>query len=66
MPHYHHDLLHCFQEQCKLKDQCYRFWLGKEIRNTDFQYAYFYSPNLMPPKEEELDNCEYFIDLKDY
>lgn len=56
MPTYQHDMMHCTQDQCKLKDQCYRYWLGKEIKNTDFQYASFYRPEI-----PVTDGCSYFV-----
>ena len=60
MPHYNRDMMHCSQEQCKLKDQCYRYWLGQEIKNQDCQYASFYHP-----EKPETEGCEYYIN-KDY
>lgn len=56
MPKYCRDMMHCHQEQCKKKDQCYRYWLGQEIKNTDYQYASFYHP-----EEPVTDGCSYFI-----
>lgn len=56
MPQYFHDYMHCSQEQCKKKDQCYRYWLGQEIKNTDYQYASFFYP-----EEPVTDGCSYFI-----
>ena len=60
MPIYQHDMMHCSQDQCKLKDQCYRYWLGQEIKNTGFQYASLYHP-----EKPVTDGCNYFIN-KDY
>ena len=60
MPQYNHDMLHCSQEQCKLKDQCYRYWLSQNFKGQGFQYASFYHPE--KPVTEE---CEYYIN-KDY
>ena len=48
--------MHCSQEECKLKDQCYRYWLGQELENTGFQYASFYHP-----EEPVTNGCNYFI-----
>ena len=61
MPHYNHDMLHCSQERCKLRDKCYRYWLGKEIKNTSFKYASFYYP-----EQPVTDGCEYFCKLENY
>lgn len=60
MPHYNHDMMHCVQDKCKKKDLCYRYWLGQEIKNTDFQYASFFYP-----EEPVTDGCEYYVN-KDY
>lgn len=59
---YQHDMMHCSQDKCKLKDTCYRYWLGVELKNTDYQYASFY----FPQNKEEMDNCEYYLDIKNY
>ena len=61
MPHYNHDMMHCSQDSCKMKDQCYRYWLGKEMKNTDFQYASFYYP-----EKPVTERCENFISIKNY
>lgn len=57
MPNYIHDMMHCSQEQCKLKDKCYRFWLGKEGKNHGYMYASFY----MPEKIDNTKMCDYFL-----
>ena len=57
MPSYQHDMMHCSQEDCKLKDTCYRYWLGQEMKNHDYQYASFY----MPQDKEDIENCVYYI-----
>ena len=59
MPQYFHDYMHCAQDQCKKKDQCYRYWLGQEIKNTDYPYATFYNP-----EKPVADWCTYFINKK--
>ena len=56
MPQYNRDMMHCHQEQCRKKDQCYRYWLGQEIKNTDYQYATFYNP-----EKPVTDGCTYFV-----
>jgi hypothetical protein len=55
-------MMHCSQEDCKLKDTCYRYWLGQELKNTEYQYASFY----LPKDKEDIENCKYFEDLKSY
>ena len=57
MTQYIHDMLHCNQSVCKKKGQCYRYWLGQEIRNTDNRYASFYNP-----EEPVKDGCQYYVD----
>ena len=52
-------MLHCSQDQCKKKDQCYRYWLGQNFKGHGFQYASFYYP-----KEPVTEGCEYFIKTK--
>ena len=56
MLHYQHDMMHCAQEQCKKKDQCYRFWLGQNEKYSAEPYASFYHPE--KPVNE---GCEFFI-----
>lgn len=59
---YIHDMMHCSQVNCKLKDKCYRFFLGSEFGKHGHLYASWYMPN-------ELDNdnkCEYYIDILNY
>ena len=41
---YNHDMMHCAQHKCCKKDICYRYWLGKVVKNTTFRYATFYVP----------------------
>ena len=56
MPQYFHDYMHCNQEQCAKKDQCYRYWLGQNAGGT----ATFYHP-----EKPVTDGCEFFIN-KEY
>ena len=63
MPTYQHDMTHCNQERCTLKDKCYRFRLGKEIRKTSHRFASYYYPS---PKKILGDKCEMFLDIKNY
>lgn len=60
--HYQHDMMHCSQDQCQRKDQCYRYWLGKEIKNAGYQYASFFYPQ----KPITDNKCKYFINKKNY
>jgi hypothetical protein len=55
---YCNDMMHCHQTTCKLKDECYRYWLGENIKNTEFTLAsYFY------PKEPVVEGCRSFVKL---
>ena len=56
MPQYFHDMLHCNQEQCAKKDQCYRHWLGQNEKYSASPYANFYHP-----EKPVTDGCEFFI-----
>ena len=62
MPRYCHDYMHCSQSECKLKDDCYRYWLGQELKNSDHLYASFF----MPQNKEEIENCRYYEPLKEH
>ena len=59
---YFHDMTHCSQDKCPKKEQYYRFFLGQNFKNHDYQYASFY----MPDKDKDLSECEYFINKKEY
>ena len=59
MPIYFHDIRPCSQEQCKKKDQCYRYWLCKEVKGTGRQ-AVFYIP-----EKPITEGCIFFIN-KEY
>ena len=59
MPQYNHDMLHCNQEQCKRKDQCYRYWLGQNVKYSAAPYASFYNP-----EKPVTDGCTYYVDKK--
>lgn len=59
---YNHDMCHCNQDKCSKKDECYRYWLGIDLKNHNFQYATFY----MPKNEQDLNDCKFFIDKEYY
>ena len=56
MTQYNRDMLHCNQSQCNKKDQCYRYWLGKNMKANGYQYASFYHP-----EKPVLEGCEFYI-----
>lgn len=59
MPTYQHDMMHCSQKECKKKKDCYRYWLGENIKHSGFQYASFYYP-----ENPVIDGCEYYLKIK--
>lgn len=60
MPYYNRDMMHCAQDQCKKKDQCYRYWLGQNEKYSASPYASYYQPD-----KPVTDGCEFYIN-KDY
>lgn len=60
MQHYQHDMMHCSQDKCKKKDQCYRYWLSKNFQGHGWTTASFYCP-----KEPVTEGCSYFVN-KEY
>lgn len=58
---YINDMLHCNQQTCKKKDECYRFFLGQEIKNSGFTFANFYIP-----KVPVTEGCYFFLNKKNY
>ena len=57
MPLYTNDMMHCTQHQCKKRNQCYRYWLGKHARGI---------VTVFHPQEPVTDGCEHFNDIKDW
>ena len=57
MTDYQHDMMHCNQGSCPKKDSCYRYWLGQEIKNTDWVYASYYNP----VEGTDLSLCNYYV-----
>ena len=60
MATYQHDMMHCSQANCQLYDNCYRAWLGKNIRNYGWTTAFYYRGKAVG------NDCEFFLDIKDY
>ena len=58
---YIHDMLHCKQQTCKLKDKCYRYFLGQEVKNSGFTTA-----SLFSPQEPVTEGCSHFVNKNDY
>ena len=48
--------MHCSQDSCKKKDQCYRYWLSQNFEGHGFQYASFFHP-----EKPVTDGCTYYI-----
>jgi hypothetical protein len=59
-PSYQNDMAHCGQDACKLKDICYRFFLGQEIKNTEYSIASFVRPAKIG------NDCRYFLNKDNY
>lgn len=51
------DMMHCRQDKCKKKDNCFRYWLGQHCKGI----ALFYYPS-----EPKTEGCEHFLNVKDY
>lgn len=56
MPHYQNDMMHCYQDSCKKKDQCYRFWLGENIKYSGWKCASFFNSD-----KPITNGCEFYI-----
>lgn len=56
MIQYNHDMMHCLQHQCERREECYRYWLGKEAPKRGTLYASTYNP-----EQPVTDGCVYFI-----
>lgn len=61
-PRYQHDMMHCSQERCEKKKQCYRYWLGQNFQRFGYKYCSFYYPN----PNESLESCDFYIDINPY
>ena len=59
-PTYCHDYAHCGKKDCELYEKCYRGFLDREIKNTDFRYATYFRP------KKGGKDCKYFLDIKDW
>lgn len=57
---YNHDMMHCSQDECIMKDTCYRYLLGQSFKNSGWQYASFYYP-----KEPIIEGCEHYIEVEE-
>ena len=56
MPHYQNDLMHCSQGMCSKRKDCYRYWLGQNMKANGYEQASFHYP-----EQPVLDGCEFFI-----
>ena len=52
-------MTHCSQKECVRRNECYRYWLGKEMKKQGFQYASWFCP-----KQKVTEGCKYFIKIK--
>jgi hypothetical protein len=60
--YYSNDVMHCHQERCKKHDRCWRYQLSKDIAAHGFTYASYFRPS----EDEDLSDCKYFIDKKQW
>ena len=60
--HYNHDMMHCSQKQCPKRKTCWRYQLGLDMMGHGYTLASFYFPSI----NEDLSNCEYYIDKRQY
>ena len=58
MPTYNSDMMHCRQEDCKKKKQCYRYWLGQRAVDMVSMYS--------PTAFDSAAKCELFLNIKDW
>ena len=58
---YNHDMTHCSQKECVKRNECYRYWLGTEMKKQGFKFASWFCP-----KQTIIDGCKYFLNIKDY
>lgn len=54
-----HDISHCNNDKCKVKEQCYRWLAYQELKKINYRYPF--SMLLTEGKNK----CEYFIDTKE-
>ena len=54
---YTSDVMHCRQEDCKMKTKCYRYWLSQQKKDG---IVTMFLPDNTP------ENCEYYLNLKNY
>ena len=59
MPYYQGDMLHCKNYKCGNREQCYRYWLGERAK-------YYGGLVSMLNKDEDMDKCEHFLDIRNY
>lgn len=58
MPSYNGDMMHCRQEHCEKKEQCYRYWLGQHAIGIVSMYRLSAFDNAV--------ECEFFLDIKEW
>lgn len=58
---YNHDMMHCAQHECCKRDICYRYWLGKAVKETTYRYATFYCP-----RYSVTDGCLHYLSIEKF
>ena len=60
MPMYNHDVTHCANKECELRNQCYRAWLADNMLAHGWETGWFF-------KAQKTGNeCEYFTNINNY
>jgi hypothetical protein len=52
-----HDITHCTGNECKLKNNCYRYVAWKEVDGNDILISVF----INPPFNKEENECKYYM-----
>lgn len=58
MPTYNEDMMHCLQTECKKRNKCYRYWLGKRANGLVSMYR--------PTNFNNVVNCQFFLNINDW
>lgn len=53
-----HDITHCTGNECKLKNNCYRYVAWKEVDGHDILISVFSNP----PFDKEENECKYYME----
>lgn len=59
-PLYNHDVAHCKQDGCPLRELCYRYWLGTQVLKHGWTTAWYVNPPRIG------NDCRYFTNKNNY